>query len=187
MTATDERRAVVEREVIGERLAAMGLAAARDLPDDGLGRVPSEFRDDPDVMYASTLEGMRGVIREAARLHPWISVAACEADIAHEAEHAAAARMIGCASRFGLKVGRTGAGATYTVMVHEFARPGMMTKLAFASMAAAPARLSEGDLADLRAMGYRDAEDVAARIREHNRHAAVPLLVPLSARLTGES
>jgi hypothetical protein len=52
-----------------------------------------------------------------------------------------------------------------------------LTKLAIASIAAAPSWLSDADLADLHCMGYRDAEDVAARIQVSGQRLPVPLSV----------
>ena len=49
-----------------------------------------------------------------------------------------------------------------------------LTKLAVASIAAAPERLSDTDLDDLRCMGYRDAVDVAARIQASGQQLLMP-------------
>jgi hypothetical protein len=56
-----------------------------------------------------------------------------------------------------------------------------VTKLAAATITAAPATLSPGDLKVLRAMGYRDAADVAARVRELALSKGIHLPVPASA------
>jgi hypothetical protein len=58
-------------------------------------------------------------------------------------------------------VARLRDGSWYTVPAHTFVSQRPLTKLALAAICAAPAWLSEGDLADLHSMGYAGADDVA--------------------------
>ena len=151
----------------------------RDLPDDAMIRVPSEFRGNvPRRRYARTPGELRRVIREAAAFFPGLDLADFEGDITHEAEHAAAARALGCTSRFIFTVApiRDSApdGAWYSVPGHVYTSRKPLSKLALAAIAAAPSWLSEGDLADLHRMGYRDADDVAGRIRESGQQLPMP-------------
>jgi hypothetical protein len=151
----------------------------RDLPDDAMIRVPSEFRGNvPRRRYARTPGELRRVIREAAAFFPGLDLADFEGDITHEAEHAAAARALGCTSRFIFTVApiRDSApdGAWYSVPGHVYTSRKPLSKLALAAIAAAPSWLSEGDLADLHRMGYRDADDVAGRIRKSGQQLPMP-------------
>lgn len=58
-----------------------------------------------------------------------------------------------------------------------------ITKLAMASIIAAPEYLSDGDMAQLESMGYEGAGDVAERVIRHNQTSdTTPLMVPLSTQ-----
>lgn len=155
----------------------------RDLPDDAVVHV-TRYTDLPHRRYADTAEGLRRLIHEMLATSPTADFDAYEDQIAHELEHAAAARALGCTSRFYFNLSPhpdvRWLWVCYTG--HQYICREPLTKLAVAAIAAAPAWLSEGDLADLRSLGYRDAEDVADRIRRHNRRAPRPLPVPASAR-----
>jgi hypothetical protein len=96
-----------------------------------------------------------------------------EGQVRHEQEHAAAALAAGFTKvRYGLFVRRTrrevpggvDVQTDWRMMLEHAAPSGPVTKLAYASIVAAPARLSAGDAEALRDMGYRDAADVARRI-----------------------
>src|ERR1019366_9505885 len=100
-------------ETIKAELGSEELAALRDLPgnkwptgfrglpDDAMIRVPAAFRGDvPRRRHARTPAELRRVIREVAASFPDLDPADFESDIMHEAEHAAAARALGCTSRF---------------------------------------------------------------------------------------
>jgi hypothetical protein len=170
----------LDREIVRERQDRNGLAVLRDLPDDAPVRIPDGFEEEvPYGTYASTLEELRRVIRESAVPFLGLDPADYEDDIAHEAEHAAAARAIGCASRFLFKRAphpvRDDVWCSVTVHVYASSEP--LTKLAVASIAAAPSWMSDTDLADLQCMGYRDVEDVAARIQASGQRLPVPLSV----------
>ena len=184
---SEELNAELDQEIIKRSHAASRLALLRDLPDDALVRVPPGFEEEvPDGTYAATLEDLRRVIGESTGPYgfPDLDPANYEDQIVHEAEHAAAARAIGCDSRFLFKRGRHPARADvwYHVTVHMYAASFPLTKLAVAAIAAAPTWLSESDLADLHCMGYQDAADVAARIRETGQHLPVPLSAAAPAR-----
>lgn len=183
---SEELSAELDQELIRRRHAANRLPLLRDLPDDAPVRVPPGFEEEevPDGTYAATLEELRRVIGESAGPYgfPDLDPADYEDQIAHEAEHAAAARAIGCDSRFLFRRGQHPArdDVWYDVTVHVYAASFPLTKLAVAAIAAAPSRLSESDLADLHCMGYQDAADVAARIRATGQHLPMPLSVVAS-------
>jgi hypothetical protein len=159
-----------------ELLALLGnedLAGIAHLPDGALIRGPDRWTR--DAQYATTTAGLRQLIRQTlAALFPGTDPAEYEADIAHEGQHAAAAAALGCSSRFIFRVARLRDGSWYTVPAHTFVSQRPLTKLALAAISAAPAWLSEGDLADLHRMGYAGADDVADRIRKSGQHLPVP-------------
>lgn len=161
-------------------------AGFRGLPDDAMIRVPSEFQENvPHRWHASTPEEFRRVIHEVMAHFPPFDPADFEEDIVHETEHAAAAGALGCASRFIFTAAPLRAddpdSVWYTVPAHVYTSRKSLPKLALAAITAAPSSLSDGDLADLRRMGYRDADDVARRIRESGQQ----LPLPKSVRRTG--
>ena len=178
---------------ISEELESAGLLAAawalpgnkwpdgfRDLPDDAMIGVPSKFLENiPHTWYARTPDELRRVIREVLRRHfPDSDPAEYEHDIVHETEHAAAARAIGCTSRFTFTAAPfqddDPFGVWYTVPGHVFTSRRSLPKLALAAITAAPSWLSDGDLADLLHMGYQDADDVAERIRRFGQRLPMP-------------
>lgn len=174
--------AELDQELIKRWHAANRLPVLRDLPDDAPVRVPPGFEEEvPDGTYAATLEELRRVIGESTGPYGFADLgpADYEDQIAHEAEHAAAARAIGCDSRFLFKRGQHPArdDVWYHVTVHVYAASFPLTKLAVAAIAAAPSWLSESDRADLHCMGYQDAADVATRIRATGQHLPMPLSV----------
>lgn len=65
-----------------------------------MNRVPFGFRDISYARYASSPGALRGLIREVAACFPDLDPAVFEGAITHEMEHAAAARALGCTSRF---------------------------------------------------------------------------------------
>jgi len=156
---------------------------------DGWGR---NFAEVENVTTADTLEELHVLTRALNdRCQGQIDPAYIEAQIAHEAEHAAAARAVGFSrTRYGLGewVERRTEGDVLTVitrwqvMVFHVAPVRPVSKLAYAAIIAAPARLSAGDVESLRDMGYRHAEDVAARIREFNSSAGITLPIPTGPR-----
>jgi hypothetical protein len=177
-----EHRAELGRAIIQERQDHNRLVLLRDLPDDAPVRIRAGFEEEiPYGTYASTLEELRRVIGESTGPYgfPDLDPADYDDDIAHEAEHAAAARAIGCDSRFLFKRAPHPARADtwYSVTVHVYASREPLTKLAIASIAAAPSWLSDTDLADLHCMGYIDAADVAARIQVSGQRLPIPLSV----------
>lgn len=145
------------------------------LPDDAPLPVPAAFPADvPDTWYASTPSELRRVIREVMEVRlPDEDPAEQDPDIEHEAEHAAAAQALGCTVRFGFTVAPFGSVWSWGSSI-QICRGGPLPKLAFAAIAAAPARLSDGDLHDLRNLGYQDAADVADRIRRSGQRMPVP-------------
>lgn len=143
-------------------------------------KVSAGFTDVPYAKYASTPEGLRSLIIETLAPFPHADLSFLQTEIQHEAQHDAAARALGCTTRFAFSMIPLPDRSWQALPGHQWASERMLTKLAIASIAAAPACLSVNDRADLRSMGYRDAEDVAARIREFNRWARNPLPVPAS-------
>jgi hypothetical protein len=185
-------------EVIRKRLSPLDLAALQDIPDNGLAWYrdhpddallpsPAGFRDAPHRRYARTPDELRRLIRRALARFPGADPAAYEDQIVHETEHAAAAQALGCTSRFWFTVAPNPAvddlSVWYTQAGHSWASPVPLTKLAVAAIAAAPARLSDGDLADLYALGYRGADDVAKRIRRSGQTLPMPAGAQTNRRL----
>lgn len=136
----------------------------------------------PYTLYADSPGGLLRFFRETFALHPpggGAGLEIAEEQIRHEAEHGAAARSLGCSVRFTFSmVPRPGgweprAGSQWVSRVP-------LSRLAAASIYAAPSRLSPADTDALRAAGYPDPEDLAGRIREFNRTADHPLPVPSS-------
>ena len=158
--------------------ARTGLhARLRGEPDDFIisNYWAQEFTEVENVTCADTADELH-ILTSALNLRcqGQIDPAYIEAQIAHEAEHAAAARAVGFSRiRYGLGewIERRTDGDVVTVtthwqvMVFHVAPLRPVSKLAYAFIVAAPACLSAGDLEALRDMGYRDTEDVAARIR----------------------
>lgn len=159
-----------------------GLA---EMPDDAIACVPGSLEDLPELpgaTYAADIRGLRRIVREfTTRNYGWAE-GSLLAEIPHEQEHAAAAQALGCRSRFFFRVAPTEGGGRGACLGHSWVARAPMTKLAVASIAAAPSYLSAGDLNDIRRMGYRDADDVAGRIRLFNRTAKHPLTMPGSVR-----
>jgi hypothetical protein len=148
----------------------------RDAPDDAqvIGWA-EDFTDCEHVTYAPDLDGLRKLAAELnASCQGDIDPAYLENQVLHEHAHAEAARATGFAKvRYGMYVRREREGLPgggYSVATHwrariEHAAPwGLVTKLAYARIVAAPCRLSAGDEKALREMGYRDAEDVRDRL-----------------------
>jgi hypothetical protein len=168
------RRAELAQAVKG-KLGNEWPSEFRDLPDDAMIRVPSEFRDDvPYRSYASSPGELRRLIREAAASFPDLDPADFEDDITHETEHAVAAQALGCTSRFTFTVAPLRDGVWYSVPGHVYTSRKPLSKLALAAIAAAPSSLSDGDLADLHRMGYKDTDDVAERIRVSGQRLPIP-------------
>jgi hypothetical protein len=165
-----------------QRGAAGGLSALRDLDDYALVNVAAGFADVPYAKYASTPEGLRRLIIETLAPFPRADLSFLRTEIQHEAEHGAAARALGCTTRFTFSMIPLPDGSWQALPGQQWASARMLSKLGIASIAAAPACLSVNDLSDLRSMGYRDAEDVAARIREFNSWARNPLPVPVNQK-----
>jgi hypothetical protein len=148
------------------------------LPDDAMLRSPSEFPDLPDgTRWASSPACLRHLLCE---IMPRAAADLIDDVVRHESEHAAVARALGCTSRFAvLFVEPTEPGFDSAISpMHWWISPHPLSKLAVAAIAAAPADPSAEDLEKLRVMGYRDAEDLANRIRKFNRHARHPLPMP---------
>jgi hypothetical protein len=166
--------------------AASDYAALRDLPDYAMVDVSAEFSDVPHAIgYADSPAGLLPIIRAIPASYPAATeahLAMLEAEILHEAEHAAAASALGCSSRFCITMTPLPGGGVHARPCHSCVSSRPLSKLALASITAAPSRLSPDDLADLRDMGYRDADDVAERIREFNRRACQPLPLPAGAK-----
>jgi hypothetical protein len=148
--------------------------------------VSAEFSDVPHAIgYADSPAGLLPIIRGIPASYP----AATEADLAwledgiqHEAQHAAAATVLGCSSRFCITMTPLPGGGVHARPCCSWVSRRPLSKLAIASIAAAPSDPSPDDLADLRRMGYRDADDVAERIRRFNRRARYPLPLPAGAQ-----
>lgn len=167
-------------------------AALRDAPDDALVTGwAADLTDHPNVTYAESLDELRAL---AANLNEecegQIDPDYIEDQIRHEGQHAAAARAVGFGKvRLGLGVWRSerlldGGGRQVTtnwqVFVEHAAPVRAVTKLAYAAIVAAPARLSAGDADALREMRYRDAADVAERISALAARTGVALPMPQS-------
>jgi hypothetical protein len=151
-------------------------ARLRDAPDDAqiIGWA-DDFADYPGVTYADTADGLRALAAILnAECRGGIDPDYIEEQIGHEDQHASAAREAGFSKiRYGLGVWRerrdldTGHEVTtrWQVCIEYVAPLRPFTKLMYAAITAAPGRLSAGDEAALREMGYRDAADVVARVR----------------------
>lgn len=163
-------------------------ALLHEAPDNALTvGWPEDFRDIPDVTWTSSPDGLRELAADLnVSCQHDIDPGYIESEVRHEHEHALAALAAGFTKvRYGLLVRRTSRkvpGGTdvetaWRMMVTHAAPSGPVTKLAYASITAAPAVLSAGDAEALRDMGYEDAADVARRIRglEHvHPHRHVP-------------
>jgi hypothetical protein len=130
----------------------------------------------PNVVRVATLDELFMVYNALGRVHRCpIKQQMIDEDISHERRHKEAADQIGfrhsvyetriTVSRetltpYGGRIGEIG----WRPLVRQAGSIGRITKLASASIIAAPASLSEGDLARLQAMGYEGQEDVANRI-----------------------
>lgn len=149
-------------------------AALRDRPDGTLIGWDDDFTDDPDTTYAPSPDGLRALAAKLNASCQWqIDPAYIEDQIRHEQEHAAAAVAAGFTKiRYGLFVRRASreilggveASTDWHMCACHAAPARPVTKLAYASIVAAPVRLSEGDAQALRDMGYGDAADVARRM-----------------------
>lgn len=150
-------------------------AKLRDAPDDALiFGWAEDFTDYPNVTYADTPAGLRLLVADLnAECQGDIDPDYIEDQIRHEDDHAEAAREAGFSKiRYGLGIWRErrdldiGYQVTtrWQVLMEHVAPVRPFTKLMYAEITAAPRRLSVGDEAALREMGYRDAADVAARI-----------------------
>jgi hypothetical protein len=151
-------------------------AKLRDAPDDAvLVGWAQDFTDYPGVTYADTTDGLRALAAILnAECGGEIDPEYIEDQIRHEDQHAEAAREAGFARiRYGLGVWRErreleiGYEVTtrWQVCMEHVAPRRPFAKLAYAAITAAPSRLSDGDESALREIGYRDAADVAARLR----------------------
>lgn len=164
---------------IKAQLDLADLSVVRSLPDDALVELPCEFTEGPYTRYAATPGELRALIREMIAPYPDCSPQIFESHVEHETEHAVAASAVGCTGRFGFTVAPApGKDGLYASAVYEVMSRAAVTKLALAAITAAPALLSDGDLVDLNRMGYRDAADVAGRIRASGQ----PLPIPASVR-----
>jgi hypothetical protein len=162
----------------------------RSLPDHAdTGPWDTAIPEIEDVTFAATPNGLRKLADALnARCQGDISVAYIEEQIAHEDEHATAARAVGfTAISYGLfehaeVTSRNGDSFTvatrWQMTIAHQAPAGPVSKLAYASVVATPARLSAGDLEALRDMGYRDAADVARRIDNYRHRTGIVLPVP---------
>jgi hypothetical protein len=157
------------------------LSALLALDDYAMVSVSPDFTDLPYAKYASSAEGLRRLILDTLASFPDADLGFLEGAVAHEAGHDAAARAVGCTTRFAFSVIPV-LGGWQALPSHGWVSEHPLTKLAIAAIAAAPACLSVNDLANLHCMGYRDAQDVADRIREYNRWVRHPLPVPTSQR-----
>jgi hypothetical protein len=151
-------------------------AKLRSAPDDAvITGWAEDFGDYPNVTYADTPDGLRTLAAILnAECQGQIDPHYIEEQICHEGQHADAARAAGFTKiRYGLGVWRErrdldiGYEITtrWQVLMEHVAPVRPFTKLMYAAITAAPTRLSAGDEAALREMGYRDAADVAARVR----------------------
>jgi hypothetical protein len=165
----------------------------RDRPDNFVidGYWARGFAEVENVTPAGTPEELRVLMHALNdRCQGQIDLDYLEAQIAHEAEHAAAACAVGFGRiRYGLGEwierhaddGAVTVTTRWQVMVFHVDPLRPVSKLAYAAIVAAPARLSAGDAEALRDIGYRDAEDVATRIREFSARAGAALPMPASA------
>lgn len=171
-------------------------AALADAPDDAaVTGWASEVSDDPNVTYVDTVAELRALTAELnAQCQGQISTDYIEEQISHEAEHAAAARAVGFSKiRYGLGVwrkerladGSREVTTNWQVLIVHVAPVKPVTKLSYAAIVAAPRRLSAGDAAGLREIGYRDAADVAGRIR--SLASRTGLVLPMPVSVTGIS
>ncbi|MET9260344.1 hypothetical protein [Amycolatopsis sp. NPDC004079] len=138
----------------------------------------TKFRDFPDVTWAGTLDDLRVFMVELIDEHRGrIDDGFFEQQLRHADEQATAARAVGFSKvRYGLlvrpcKIARRADGTWdrslfWQVCMQYVAPTRPVTKLAYAAVVAAPRLLSDGDASALRVMGYRDAADVARRIRQ---------------------
>jgi hypothetical protein len=172
--------------------AGLHAALSDDVDDAIVTNWATEFTDDPYMTPAETLDDLRILVAELnSRCQGQIDPGYIEEEIGHEDEHAAAARAVGFSKvRYGLMVRRyqrnTPEGGVevltrWRVLIQHVAPVGPISKLAYATVVAAPSRLSDADAAALRDMGYRDAGDAAARVRTLAARTGRRLPVPRSA------
>ena len=127
----------------------------------------------------------RGLLRLRYRQPP--DAASLDDRISHEEEHAAAARAVGFTkTAYGFAPQMDPFGVIpyplgVQLFMHPLAPSRPVTKLGLATILAAPASPSPGDLAQLQAMGYQGAADVAARVKELALRTGIRLPVPASA------
>lgn len=150
-------------------------ALLREAPDDALVvGWPEHFGDVPDVTWTSSPDGLRELGAELNASCEWqIDPDYIEDQVRHEQQYAGAALAAGFTKvRYGLFVrreysdvpGGVNVETGWQMMAAHAAPAGPVTKLAYASIVAAPARLSDGDEEALRVMGYTDAAAVARRL-----------------------
>ena len=165
------------------------MKAGRDsplvgLPDDTIldsPENPAKPVIHPNTRLFSSLEELRSAA--PSRLGGHSTSAYLEWAISHEQEHAAASRAVGYTKLlYGLYHNPEAEQGELALQLGVWpgapSRP--VTKLAMATVTAAPGRLSPDDRALLQAMGYRDAADVARRVRELALRTGVRLPVPAS-------
>ncbi len=166
--------AVSQQTEAGEPWAELpDHASARDMYDDELSTVA------PNVIRVATVKEFALVFKALGAIHGGIDPSKVNEHILHEKAHKQAADgAIGFRqSVYGLVV--TGSSIRKTPVANgtmveasfnwrpfcQQAGPlGEVTKLAVASIVAAPDEISEGDSARLIAMGYQGQEDIAQRI-----------------------
>lgn len=146
----------------------------------------------PNVVRAATLDELLMVYDALGRIHHGIDQWKIDKDISHEKRHKAAADRIGFRhSVHEVQLTESRETPTPQGLAIQFGwRPSVrqagpingVTKLASASIVAAPANLSDGDLARLNAMGYEGQDDVAQRIMTATDPQLASLLLPEHSR-----
>lgn len=144
--------------------------------------------DDAHITYRDTRAGMLDLISVAAITRGWDmdwTEVFRQAD--HEVEHATAAYTVGMTIvRYGFALWDEGPTSRWQFSITHAAPDRPVTKLAYASIVAAPSRLSLGDERALTEMGYTGVSDVSDRIGAFNATAERRLPVPASARRAAE-
>lgn len=167
-------------------LARATLLQAARLPDDAIADDgAATFQSDPNTTWTRSPAAFHTMIREFVLTEFDTEPAGWENSVTHEMQHAVAARAAGYTDiRYGLSVWRNHPATGLTMWQPRMAchvpqRP--VTKLALASVYAAPDTPSDTDLETLRAAGYDGIADVAARIAARNRETTTrPLVMPPS-------
>lgn len=138
--------------------------------------VPNDFNTLPDMpegtLIFDALEDFSDALRAHFGRYPSLEPTQVQQKINHEAAHALAAKAAGFSIVvYGLSIVKDVNGYPRKSRFHvsPLLPERDITKLALASIAAAPAKPSGKDLSALGLMGYSGVQDVAERVIEHNK------------------